>query len=148
MQEIRYLAQSAQWKCMYAQRKSPLREALTAFGATLDQLLEKEDISQAELGRLMTKDGHEIATKTINNIVKARHPPELDNLAAIAAYFEVPLWVMFIPGLKPELLDKDKLERLIKYVEDYLQCTDNERRHPEGIVSGFAAAHRRSPPTE
>lgn len=129
-------------------RKSPLQEALEAFGATLEQLLERDDVSQAELGRRMSKGGHDIATKTINNIAKARHPPELDNLAAIADYFGVPLWVMFVPGLKPELLEKDKLQRLIKYVDDYLLCSDEERKHPEGVVSGFAAARRRRSPTE
>lgn len=95
-------------------------------------------ITQPGLSRALSRGKDEVSTKTINNIVNARNPPQLDNLSTIADYFDVPLWVMFIPELPKELLEKEKLARLQKLVEDYLLCANDERRFAENIAAGYA----------
>lgn len=119
-------------------QNSPLQQAQIAFGENLKELLRRQELSQAGLGRALSRGNGGVSTKTINNIVEARHPPELGNLSTIAEFFGVPLWVMFIPGLPKEMLERSSLERLRKLMDDYLACGDNERRFTENMAAGYA----------
>lgn len=123
---------------MPKQEQKPLEEASAAFGDSLGLLLSLRGMSQAGLGRELKKRSYTVSTKTINNIVKGRHPPELGNLSAIAEYFEVPLWVMFIPGLTKEVLQKPQLSRLVMMMANYLACEDPQRMLVEGVTAGYA----------
>lgn len=84
----------------------------------------------------MKRKGRKVATKTINNIVNERHSPELGNLALIAEHFDVPLWVMLIPGLDFQFLDKDRLDKLKKLVDDYTKTAPGRRHHIEEMADG------------
>ena len=50
---------------------------------------------------------------------------ELGELAGVASAFEVPLWVMLMPGLPPEKLDKAFLRGLEKHVQSYLAVSQD-----------------------
>jgi transcriptional regulator with XRE-family HTH domain len=114
-----------------------LMAALAAFGPKLETLLKQRDISQAELGRQLKRRGAKISGKTINNIVNARHPPELGNLTAIADYFNVPLWVMLVPDLPLEMVSGEPLKRLDKMIRDYVACDPEDRKHAENIAAAY-----------
>jgi transcriptional regulator with XRE-family HTH domain len=117
-----------------------LQAALANFGVNLRALLGTREMSEAALEReLMRRKRKKVSAKTINNIVNNRHPAQIDNLAAIAEFFEVPLWVMFLPELPKELLQNPFKERLVRMVENYLLCDGDGRQNIESIAAVFAA---------
>ena len=89
----------------------------------------------------MKRRGTPVSTKTINNIVNARHPPELGNLAAIADYFGVPLWVMLVPGLPLDMVAGEPLKRLDKLIQNYIACTPAGRKAAEDVASAYSGAN-------
>lgn len=142
-QGIVYQRTASQFDGMARPQSKVLKDALAAYGPKLKILLEQQDLSQPDLERAMKRKGQKVATKTVNNIVNARHSTELGNLAAIADHFQIPLWVMFIPDLPPEMLDKDKLARLVKLVTEYCQCDDTDRKHVENMAAAHCSANNR-----
>jgi len=127
---------------MEADEKSVLESGLTAFASKAKYLRERAGLSQIELEREMSRRGKDLSQKSISNIETQKHDAQVGNLAAIAAYFKVPLWVMFIPGLNPENLDPAKLKRLATLVEDYLTCESTEREFVEKMAAGYAGLRR------
>jgi hypothetical protein len=89
-------------------------------------------------GRILKRKSHQVATKTVNNIVKGRHPSEIGKLSAIAETFGIPLWVMFVPDLPKELLQKPQNDRLTLLIKNYIACTDTDRVHAENIAAAYA----------
>lgn len=130
---------------MAAPPKSPLEEALNNYSKNLRVLLSQAELSESDLEReLMRTKTKKVSTKTINNIVNSRHPPQLDNLSAIAEHFGVPLWVMFLPELPKELLVPPFKDRLVGLMENYLACDGEGRMHTENIAATFAAKRKAS----
>lgn len=128
---------------MDSAHQSRLLDARAAFVAKLKVLREKAGLSQAELVRDMKKRGHPLSQKSVSNIERVEHDTQLSNYAAIAEHFGVPLWVMFVPGLTPELLEGEKLKRLEKLVQDYLACDDDQRGFTESMAAGYAGLNQK-----
>lgn len=122
---------------------SSLDSAHSAFAEKLKVLRERRGVAQMDLEREMKKRGAKVVQKSISNIETLKHDSQLGTYAAIADYFGVPTWVMFIPGLDSELLEGEKLHRLKKLVENYLKCDDTERGHVENMAAAHAALHRK-----
>lgn len=119
-------------------QSAALQVALAAFAPKLRSLLESRGLSQSELGRQLKRRGTPVSVKTINNIVNGNHPPQLDNLTAIADFFGVPLWVMLIPGLPLDMVSSEPLMRLDQMVHNYIACTPDDRKHAENIAAAYA----------
>lgn len=117
--------------------KSSLLEAQLAFAEKLNYLLEREGLSQAALGRALKARKAGVADKTLSNISRAAHPSQVDNFAAIADHFGLPLWTMFVPGLPVEFLDKAMSDRLAKLVDDYVHCDDADRLDVEKMAARY-----------
>lgn len=129
---------------MLATHKSTLKDALASFGASLKAYRSLQNISQAELGRIVREKvpgriTEGFAVKNISNIEAGRYKPELGTLSAIAEAIDVPLWVMFLPGINKEILASPYKERLIKLMQDYMRCDDTGRLHTENMAAGQAA---------
>jgi hypothetical protein len=114
-----------------------LAVAQAAFAASLTHLLEHTGINESELGRQVNRRAKEVSQKTINNIANARTNSELGNFAVIADYFDVPLWVMLIPGLPKEMVSGEALKRLNKMIQDYIATDPEDRKHAENIAAAY-----------
>lgn len=125
-------------------KKDAWLAALTAYSEKFEQLLELRHLSESQLGRDLKARKTPVNTKTLNNIGNVAHPTKLDNLAAVADYFGLPLWVMFLPGMPKSMLDRPSSERLIKMMADYMECEDADRLEVEGLASIYAEKKRRS----
>lgn len=122
---------------MQKQKPEALQGALAAFAPKLDHLLKKQGMSQSELGRQLKRRGHAVAPKTINNIVNAQHSAQIGNMASIADFFGVPLWVMLIPGLPLDMVEGESLLRLNKMIQDYIATEPENRQHAENIAAAW-----------
>lgn len=142
MQEALYLAYRAPFLGMHAKPKSPLQDAHAAFAEKATWLRKRAGLSQIELERAVKKRGDSISQKSVSNIETLKHDSQLGNYAAIAEYFGVPLWAMFVPGLSVDLLEGEKLRRLTSLVENYLTCDNSEREHIENMARGYAGLAR------
>lgn len=125
--------------------KSSWPVALAAFAEKYQQCLELRGLSESELGRQLKARKTPVHTKTLNNIGKGRHPPKLHNLTAIADYFGLPLWIMFLPGMPKTMLPKPFSDRLITLMADYLECEDGDRLEIEKLAAVYAKKKRRAP---
>lgn len=125
-------------------KKDAWLEAQTAFAQKYQQLLELRDLSESQLGRELKARKTPVNTKTLNNIGNVAHPTQLDNLTAVADYFGLPLWVMFLPGMPKAMLPKPFSDRLVKMMRDYLDCDDADRLEVEKLASIYAEKKRRS----
>lgn len=54
-----------------------------------------------------------VAPKTLNNILNARHAPQLDVMVKIADALRVPLWELHLPELPLDAGHDDTLPRLV-----------------------------------
>jgi hypothetical protein len=117
-----------------------IEEALSAFSQNLqarkDALRIKDD---TELWRNMkaTRKGA-ISQKTVNNASKGRHDAKLSTLEAIAESVQVPLWIMFIPGLDKRFMETQSKDRLVKLVTDYLASDGAGRGQIENAAALYA----------
>jgi transcriptional regulator with XRE-family HTH domain len=78
----------------------------------------------------LAKAAH-LAPKTVNNILKGRHAPQLDKLAAIADALKVPLWQLWIPELDPGIGHDETFPRL---VEAAARLSPAQRRAWHGLL--------------
>jgi|GEM_PF-2415477 len=72
-----------------------------------------------------------ITTRMIERILNNDNPPDtLEPYARIADFFDIPLWVMFLPNVPKKMFnrDSDDLKRLVQHVEGYIAI---ERRLAE-----------------
>lgn len=67
--------------------------------------------------------------KTIYNVLDLEHPANLESVAKIAEKLDVPLWMLFIPGLDKhrELLKDGALKPLQAIVQNYLESAPSRR---------------------
>jgi hypothetical protein len=117
-----------------------IEEALSAFSQNLqarkDALRIKDD---TELWRNMKANlKGAISQKTVNNASKGRHDAKLSTLEAIAESVQVPLWVMFIPGLNKRFMETQSKDRLVKLVTDYLASDGAGRGQIENAAALYA----------
>lgn len=117
-----------------------LKGALAAFAPKLKHLLDEAGLSEPQLGSVLKRRGQPVSPKTINNLGKGRHNSQLGNLAVIADYFGVPLWVMLIPDLPLEIVQGEQLKRLDKLMRDYIACDEAGRQHTENIAAAYTKA--------
>lgn len=75
---------------------------------TLRLLMEKTGFSEAEVSK---RSG--VSKKSVNNMLNARHAPNLDHVDAVAAVFGLNLWHVIMPGLPDELIASKSLDELI-----------------------------------
>lgn len=122
---------------MEKEQPKALRDALAAFAPNMVNMLKERGLNQSELWRQLKRRGHEVSPKTVNNLANAKHSSEIGNLAAVADHFGVPLWVMLIPALPPDLVSKGSLERLNKLVQDYIACDPDDRKHAENVAAAY-----------
>lgn len=123
--------------------KTTLESAHEAFAAKLKWLRDRESLSQLGLVKEMKKKGREVSQKSVSNIERIEHDSQLSNYVALADHFGVPLWVMFVPGLSTELLEGDRLKRLVGLVQDYLACSDDHRAFTEKMAEGYAGLNKK-----
>lgn len=71
-------------------------------------LLLKAGLSEAEVSK---RSG--VSKKSINNMLNARHAPNLDHVDAVAAVFGLNLWHVIMPNLPDELIASRSLDDLI-----------------------------------
>lgn len=145
MQEALYLAYRAPFLGMHAKPKSPLQDAHAAFAEKATWLRKRAGLSQIELERAVKKRGDSISQKSVSNIETLKHDSQLGNYAAIAEYFGVPLWVMFIPGLEMDYLEGDRLKRLVSLVGSYMACSEIHQARVEEYAATLA---ERADPTK
>jgi hypothetical protein len=117
-----------------------IEEALSAFSHNLQArkgaLRIKDD---TELWRAMkTSRKGSISQKTVNNASKGRHDAKLSTLEAIAESVDVPLWVMFIPGLDQKFMETPAKDRLVKLLTDYLASDGAGRGQIENAAALYA----------
>lgn len=119
-------------------------EALKPFSANYVRLSKIQGVEDGDIEKTMKKSkvGKVVSKKTLNNIRNLRHPPELSNLEAVANYFQIPLWIMFLDELPPEFLLSPDKERLARLVRDYLDCDERPRADAENLVAAHANLKR------
>lgn len=87
----------------------------------------------------MKRSPKKVSQKTINNVLAGRHDNKISSFDAIASALGIPMWVLFIPELKPEDLQSPARERLVSLVENYLRSDSDGRHHTEQMAAAFAA---------
>lgn len=123
--------------------ESPVSVGLAAFSRNVRFAMDGQGVSsESELGRMVKRSSTApgaITTKTINNALNQKHDAKIGTLDAIAQGLKVPLWVLFVPGLKKEDLASPNRERFIAMVRHYLECDDEGRQQTEAAAKLFAA---------
>lgn len=119
-----------------------LREARAVFVEHLKRMRANAGLSQMALQRETERAGMKVSQGTISDIEGNDTDSGFSNFAALAAHFGVPLWAMIIPGLQTEMLEGDKLKRLVKLMQDYVACDDAGRVHTENMAAAHASLKR------
>jgi transcriptional regulator with XRE-family HTH domain len=85
----------------------PPRQTLAA---NLKMLMAETRLSGAEVSRLAG-----ISSKSVNNMLHARHSPNLDDVEKVAAVFSLNLWQLILPGLRSDLAKNGHLDALMQH---------------------------------
>ncbi len=68
-----------------------------------------------------------------------RGDPRISAYAAVAAEWGFPVWAMMIPETTRDMFeDRTRMDRLVVAMQDYLTCSDEDRRNIEGMAAGLA----------
>lgn len=110
-----------------------------AAGQKIRWLRKRAGLSQKALEELLKRRGAKGSQKSMSNLETAAHDSGIGLYKAVCAQFDVPLWVMFIPCEPAELLEPEKLRRVVKLMHDYLACDENQRDHIANMAAGFSA---------
>lgn len=100
---------------------------------TLRLLMEKSGLSEAEVSR---RSG--VSKKSVNNMLNARHAPNLDHVDAVASVFGLNLWHMILPNLPDELIASKSIDDLIAHYSR----ADQRGRESIDRVAEIAADYR------
>lgn len=114
-------------------------KATDAFVTNLRVVLKGREMKRAALGASMEKAKKSVSMKTVYNVANKTHPPHARTLIRIAEKLQIPVWVMFIPNLPEEVLERGNLERFIKMVSNYFETHEDERHHVESTAATWAA---------
>lgn len=136
------MCQGAKLPYMAQSKQETSRLAIATFVEHLKFLREQTGLSQAGLEKKMKEQGTDLSQKSISHIETFEVDPGFSNLSGIAASFGVPLWVMIVPGLDKDMLQGEKLKRLVRLVEDYMACDDTNRAHVENLAAAYADLKR------
>lgn len=90
--------------------RKPVTPPRQTLAANLRMLLAATGLSGAECARLAG-----IASKSVNNMLHARHGPNLDHVDAVARVFGLNCWALIMPGLRSDLAKDGKLDALIQH---------------------------------
>jgi len=122
--------------------QSPTKTAERAAETFRDKLLwlrkQRRHISQEDLAAAVKRRGGSLSQKSVSNIENLSHNSTLASYAEVADELGVPVWVMFIEDLDFAFLEGPRLQRLTKLVEDYKNCTDEQREYIEKMATGYA----------
>lgn len=126
---------------MGVKQKNHLATGLAAFRANAKTLMALQGIeNDSQLWRLVSRRVADAPSrKTVNNALQVRHDAQISTLEALSDALNVPIWVMFIPGLTEADLQSPNKERLIGLLENYLRCDNEGRGHAEHMAAAFAA---------
>lgn len=83
-------------------------ENLITLGRNIDTVLKYRQMSEPELARLSG-----VGQKTVNNIIKARHPANISNIAKIASVLRVDVCRLLRPDMTLEALIDERLDTVI-----------------------------------
>jgi hypothetical protein len=62
---------------------------------------------------------------------------------AVAVEWGFPVWAMMIPETTRDMFeDPTRMNRLVKVMQDYLACFDDDRGNIEGMAAGLAELNR------
>lgn len=102
--------------------------------------------SDRELFIMVTKKARKApGEKTVNNAVKARHDAKISTLNAIADALGLPLWVLLVPEMPPDLLQEPDAHRVVRLVQNFLASNGEGRTHIENIAAAAAYQNRKTP---
>jgi len=93
-------------------RKAPRK----VLAENLRRLMDHHSYSGAEVARRAKVD-----PKTVTNMLNEQHNPDLDNVAAVAAVFQLSLWQLIRPNLTIEKMEDGSVDQLI---ENYYSAND------------------------
>lgn len=96
-------------------------------------------MSASKVGPTELERQSKVSRKTINNILNERHPPELDNIEALAKVFGLNMWQIILPNLPKDLKRCQSLGQLLK---DYMDSPDEGQGLIELIASREAAGKK------
>ena len=116
--------------------RSETRSAREILAANVAALMARDSLSQHALAR---RAG--VNQKTISNILNCVKAVQLDKLEGIARAFRLAPWQLLVPDLPTDLLDREKLDRLIS---SYLSCDDAARAIVHHIAEREAEYKTRS----
>lgn len=141
MQETLYWSEAADYSPMQSRPELAARIAAEAFRKKLVWLREEyRGISQEALAEAVKARGGKLSQKSVSNLENPEfnHNSTLAKFAQAADEFGVPPWVMFHPGIDFALLQGKPLQRLVKLIDDYLACQDDQREFVEKMAAGYA----------
>lgn len=86
-----------------------MNEQLKNFGRNVELQMVHQQMSPAVLARRAS-----ISPKTLNNVLKARHAPQLDVLTKIADALKVELWQLWLPEIAADMAHDETFPRLLE----------------------------------
>lgn len=98
--------------------------------------------SDRELYRMVLKRT-QVGEKTVNNALKARHDAKISTLNAVAEALGLPVWVLLIPEMPPELLQEPDAQRVVRLVQHFIASNGEGRSHIENIAAAAAYQSRK-----
>lgn len=121
-------------------------EARHAFSAAFGAALKHHDTNANAVAAAMKKRAKGTrktpSQKTLSNMLNGSHPHQISNMEAVAEYFDIPLWMMLVPGMKPKLLLPPLRDRISKLMADYVRCNSEGRTATENMAAGHAALRK------
>ena len=146
MQAIHYYGIMEECFPMALPKHSPVAAAMAAFSRSV--AIRKDALgitSDRDLYGMIKKMPRVVgpSEKTVNNAVKGRHDAKISTLNAIAEALDLPLWVLLIPELPPELLQEPDAHRVVRLVQHFIASNGEGRSHIENIAAAAAYQSRK-----
>jgi len=142
MQAIHYQPYVEQYRRM-VKTPSPAEIAMAAFAQnTRVRMAALGVTSDRDLYRMVVKRA-EVSEKTVNNALNARHDSKIGTLNAVAESLGLPVWVLLIPELPPELLQEPDAHRVVRLVQHFIASNGEGRSHIENIAAAAAYQSRK-----
>jgi transcriptional regulator with XRE-family HTH domain len=101
-------------------------EPRQTLARSLRFLMTKTGMSEADVSKASG-----VSKKSINNMLNARHAPNLDHVDEVARVFGLNLWHMIMNGLPDELVASRKLDELISH---YGQADEHGRESIDRVA--------------
>ena len=122
--------------------KTLLEQVKAAFAERHQWMLDIHNATQAGMADSMTRSMGEdgVSQKTLSNIKNLVGDPRISTYARRRQpNGGFPVWAMMIPETTKDMFeDRTRMNRLVKAMQDYLACSDGDRRSIEGMAAGLA----------